>query len=108
MFGGRPPEGSWTALADEDVQARDGRRRLPPDGRGRRASGCGRRRPPLLCAVRGIRLRLARHPPTPGWPPLTPATRAFYADLLRQHLLPAFGSAKLVSIQPGQVRSVAV
>src|SRR5581483_6419825 len=41
----------------------------------------------------------------PDGRPLTPATRALYADLLHRLILPTFGPAKLASIQPGQVRS---
>jgi integrase len=37
--------------------------------------------------------------------PLTPATRALYADLLRRLILPTFGPAKLTAIRPAEVRS---
>jgi integrase len=41
----------------------------------------------------------------PDGRPLSPRTSGLYRDLLRRHLLPTFGAAKLTSIQPRHVRS---
>jgi integrase len=41
----------------------------------------------------------------PDGRPLTPRTRALYADLLNRLILPTFERAKLASIQPAQVRA---
>jgi len=96
--------GRHWALADQDLPPAPGRRCVPPIGRVRRAAGSGRRRPPIVAAVRGLRHRLDRHSPTPRRPTADAADQGALRDVLHRQILPTFGAAKLASIQPHQVR----
>ena len=96
---GRQPEGQnrwdvrWTALGR--WRTKTFKRRSDADAfrrtdRGRRAPRRGRRRPPLVGAVRRVRHRLASDAAPARRPPAHACTRALYGDLLSRLILPTF------------------